>query len=107
NEGIWLLARDGRTVYANRRMAEMLGARPEALEGRPVWDFVFPDDKAMVLGRLEGGVDSRVPFDFRFRREDGGEVLVLGSTSPLADSEGRPAGLAGLFTDTTERRRSL
>jgi PAS domain S-box-containing protein len=39
-EGIWALDRDGRTVYANPRLGEILGVPPDRLVGRPLVDFL-------------------------------------------------------------------
>src|SRR6185436_14899089 len=94
-------------VYANRRMEELLGLPAGAIAVRPLWDFVFDEDREVLADRLAARTADTEPFDFRFRRGDGEEILVLGSTSPLGDAEGRPVGLLGLFTDTTDRRRAL
>jgi PAS domain S-box-containing protein len=39
-EGIWALDREGRTVYANPRLGEILGVPPDRLVGRPLADFL-------------------------------------------------------------------
>ncbi len=40
-EGIWALDRDGRTVYANPRLGEILDVPPDRLVGRPLADFLL------------------------------------------------------------------
>ena len=45
-------------------------------------------------------------FDFRFRRKDGSELLVLACSSPARDSHGTIVGALGMFTDITERARA-
>ena len=35
-DGIWIIDADGKTSYANDRMADILGARPEDMVGQPV-----------------------------------------------------------------------
>src|SRR5438270_5704038 len=50
NEGIWV-ARDGRTRYASRRMAEMLGCSLDELGNRSVFDFVNSDQQPKARER--------------------------------------------------------
>jgi PAS domain S-box-containing protein len=104
NEGVWLIDRQGRTQYANDRMAALLGATPEQIRSGTVLDFVFPEDLAAARQRIEtnlAGVAEE--FDFRFRRADGEEALVLAGTSPVRDDAGRVVGALGLYTDVTAR----
>jgi len=42
DQGIWV-SHDGRTRYANRRMAELMGCSIDELVARPVLDFVDPE----------------------------------------------------------------
>ena len=44
--GIWIINADGRTVYANDRMAEILGASVSEMIGQPSFTYVFPEDVA-------------------------------------------------------------
>jgi len=107
NEGVWLLDRNGRTQYANDRMAALLGAVPERVQSGSVGDFVFAEDVEAVRERIAANLAGRAEeFDFRFRRVDGQEVLVLAGTSPVRDGLGRVVGSLGLFTDITARRRA-
>jgi len=106
NEGVWLVDLLGRTIYANERMAALLGYRTVELTGRPITDFVFPEDvelaRTLIGSNLQGNVEQ---FDFRFRRRDGDMVLVLAGTSPVRDATGETVGALGMFSDITERRR--
>jgi PAS domain S-box-containing protein len=104
NEGIWLIDRDGRTQYANDRMAALLGTTSERIAAGTVLDFVFPEDVAAarewISNTRAGGSEE---FDFRFCRADGEEVLVVAGTSPVRDGSGQVTGALGLFTDVTAR----
>jgi PAS domain S-box-containing protein len=108
NEGIWRLDRDARIVFANDRMAELLGVTPERMIGRHKWDFVFDEDvPAMqaLFERRKQGVSEEVA-DIRFRRGQAGEVWTLMSARPLYDEAGAFIGAVDLFTDITQRRRA-
>jgi PAS domain S-box-containing protein len=106
-EGIWLIDADAHTLYANDRMAAMLGTTSAEMIGRTVYEFVFPEERGEHLERIRHNIYGiSEAFDTRFRRLDGSEVLVLGNASPLADSQGKIVGALGMFTDVTQRRRT-
>ena len=107
NEGIWLIDRGARTQYANDRMATLIGTTPEHLSAATVLDFVFPEDVPAAREWIGNNLAGRSEeLDFRFRRADGEEVLVVAGTSPVRDGSGRVVGALGLFTDVTARRRA-
>ncbi len=107
NEGIWLIDHAARTQYANDRMAALLGTTPDQIATRGVADFVFPEDIPQMRERIGRNLAGQAEeFDFRLRRADGAEVLVLAGTSPVRDGAGRVVGALGLFTDVTGRRRA-
>ena len=43
-DGIWIIDVNAQTVYANQRMAEILGTTPAEMVGHPSFDYVFPED---------------------------------------------------------------
>ena len=47
-----LVDADGRIAYANKALADVFGASPEALAGRPLLDFVLDADRAALRGQL-------------------------------------------------------
>jgi PAS domain S-box-containing protein len=107
NEGVWLIDRDARTQYVNDRMAALLGATPDRITASTVLDFVFPEDTSAAREWIDANLAGRSEeLDFRFRRVDGEEVLVVAGTSPVRDDAGRVVGALGLFTDVTARRRA-
>lgn len=105
-EGIWLIDADARTLYANDRMAAMLGTTSAEMLGHTVYEFVFPEERGEHLERIHHNIyGSSEAFDTRFRRQDGSEVWVMGNTHPLPDSQGKIVGALGMFTDVTQRRQ--
>jgi PAS domain S-box-containing protein len=106
HEGIWLIDTAARTLFVNDRLAGLLGQAARDMVGRPLADFVFPEDEAAARERLAANLAGRAAqFDFRLRRRDGGELPVLAATSPVRDSAGRIVGALGMFADLTERKR--
>jgi len=105
-QGVWV-AKDGRTRFANRRMAQLLGCSIDELLTRSVFDFVHPDAMAatrerVVTGRLGGSQD----FAVTLQRADGSTFSAEMSTTPLQDRAGRYEGAVAIVTDITERKEA-
>jgi PAS domain S-box-containing protein len=109
SEGIWLLDAASRLAFVNPRIAQWLGVDEEAMQGRPVDDFMDAEEadrcRAVLAGqgagRNEGGA-----VELRLRRADGSPMWVSLSTRPIFDDAGRPAGALGMLTDINERRQA-
>lgn len=106
-EGIWVLDADHRTVFVNRKLAEMLGYTVKEMMGQPLSEFLALEDRAAWQAKAErepfGG---RQQHDFRFLRKGGSEVWALLAKSPILDREGRYAGALAMVSDITERKRA-
>ena len=90
SEGIASVDADGRIVYANGRLAEMLGHRAEELFGRSVFDVVAPASVGRMTRHLAArhGVDGdRQRLDLQ--RSDGTvlETLIASTARPDGDDE--------------------
>ena len=106
-EGIWIADPQGRTIFSNRRMAEILGADYESMSARTCFDCIYPDELADAQDRFQRCLEGdRSPFDFRLCRTDGSPVWVSISCMIVRDNGGAPVGLLGLFTDITARKRA-
>lgn len=105
-EGLLRVDAADRITYANARMAEMVGWAPGDLEGRSVYDLLFPEDAGQMRARRAArGRGEREQYEARLRRRDGGECWVIAGVSAL-ESGGAYAGTFSLMTDITERRRA-
>ncbi len=106
DEGVWLIDAAGCTRYANRRLAEILGADAAELIGRPVADFLHPDERAGAAFLREAARDGASQrLERRLLRTDGTPVWALLSISPYRDEAGRASGALAMVTDITERKR--
>ena len=93
-EGIWVVNPQGRTVFSNRRMAEILGLDFESMSERSCFDCVFPNELSDAQGHFARTLaGDRRPFDFRLRRADGSPVWVSISCMPVYDVTGAQVGL--------------
>jgi PAS domain S-box-containing protein len=102
-QGIWVI-HDGRTRYANRRMAELMGYSVEELVALPVLDIFEPADLPLVKERTAlARAGKRLHFTQEIRRADGSTFLAEVNTTPLFNQAGRYDGAVALVEDITTR----
>jgi PAS domain S-box-containing protein len=101
-EGVCRLAADGRIVFANPRMAELLQCGAGELVGKPFMPFLDAADSLAFAGQVErwrqGDTGQR---DFRFRGAKGAEIWAIVSGTAMAGN----AGCFLLVMDVTERQK--
>lgn len=103
DQGVWV-ARDGRTRYANRRMAEIMGYSVEELLGTPVLEFFEPDALPIIRERTAlVRTGQRLHFTETLRRAGGSTFLAEIQTTPLLNQAGRYEGAVAIVTDVTAR----
>jgi len=97
--GLWIVNDEAHTLFANERMAEILGTTQTDLAQRNSFDYIYPEDlpAAERLFRLKTS-GNRLPFHFKLRRKDGMPVWVHVQATPMFNVEGRFTGIVGTFT---------
>ncbi|CAB4362967.1 unannotated protein [freshwater metagenome] len=103
--GVWIIGPDGRTVFANPRMATMLDTPLHDLLERSVYDYVDDEQKnviAQYLARRQAGLSET--YELCLRSANGVPVWVLVSTTPLA-ADGPFRASASVLTDITALKR--
>ena len=99
-DGLWVLDRDGTTVWANDAMAALLRREPGSMTGLPARD-VFPADQGarvdMHVSMLRRGTRGRDNLPVTLRRSDASLVDGLLSYSPVRQ-DGRITGWLHRFT---------
>ncbi|HTF90907.1 MAG TPA: response regulator [Planctomycetota bacterium] len=104
-EGIWELDSDGRTTYANSRIADMLGTTVEALQGTSLSSLVdegWKKQAVELLARVGEGQD--LQFQLKLLRRDGKEFWAALTASPVRDEAGAVTGTLAMLADVTESR---
>jgi two-component system cell cycle sensor histidine kinase/response regulator CckA len=101
-DGVWLVAADGRTTYANEAMAGLLGSTPGEMRGRPITDFLDESRWAEIEAflshqRLHAG--ERI--ELRLRRNGGGDLIALVAGSPITSQDGVYIGTMLNVSDVT------
>jgi PAS domain S-box-containing protein len=106
-QGMWLIDRRGYTLFANRRMAEMLGCTLQEIRAKTFYDFCFFEDSVQARERIAGhGVERPDPVEFRFRRMDGTSLLVQGEIRSLQAGANRPAATLMVFADMSAGKQA-
>jgi diguanylate cyclase (GGDEF)-like protein/PAS domain S-box-containing protein len=107
-DGVYIASRDGEIITANPALVEMLGY--ESVEdlksaGKTIVLYVNPIDRERVFARLEAqGVVKN--FEYRLRRKDGSEIVVLENSRAIKDEDGQIVAHEGTITDITDRKRA-
>ncbi|MEA5552040.1 ATP-binding protein [Anabaena cylindrica UHCC 0172] len=104
-EGIWLLNAQLRTQYVNQRLAEMLGYGMEDMSDRSFNELMVETvgyEFEAILAKWQQG--SRQRFDCRFRTQDGSDLWVIASTTPIFTDQGDFNGVLLMLSDITERK---
>ena len=108
-EGIWIIDQDGKTVFVNQKMADMLGYPVAEIMGESLFTFVVMDEDGQALmeaNQERRRLDIKEQHDFKFRRQDGSDLWAIVSATPFFDGQGNYAGTLGMITDITERKRA-
>lgn len=105
SEGIWQVDPEGRLVFANKRLADILGYTPEELLGRNSEEFVLPQELEDHYARIKRGKHPLTEvYEQRFIARDGRVVWALVSATAVTTPEGEYAGALGMLSDITERK---
>ena len=107
-DGVYIASRDGEIITVNPALVEMLGYDSvEDLKsaGRTTVLYVNPIDRERAFARLESeGVVKN--FEYRLRRKDGGEIVVLENSRAVYGDDGEVVAHEGTITDITERKQA-
>lgn len=107
SEGVWIIDANNHTLFANTRMAQILGYSLEEILHKPVLTFVSGECQALAaVSILHLRKGNRETFDFQLCRKDGSLVWVMVAANPIFDQTGQYVGALGMFTDITERKQA-
>lgn len=106
-EGIWQIDAETRTLFVNRRMAEMLGYPESEILGRSLYDFMDLEWRQKALAffeeRRQGSADQH---EFRFQRRDGSGLWTIVSATPQFSESGQFHAAVAFVNDITDRKRA-
>src|SRR5208282_4369500 len=105
--GIMLGDQNGTLIFANRRMADMLGYSIDEVIGSSYRSHIHPDDlgdSLHKLGDLISGDRKTVANERRYIRKDGSSFWGYLTARRIEDKEGKLTGLVGVITDITDAK---
>jgi PAS domain S-box-containing protein len=107
NEGIWMLDDRLVTIFANPRLADLLGYTVPELTGKPLSDFMFEEDSPRNVADLQPGhhvFTEQLPR--RYRKKDGSELCAAVSRTTLFNEYGTFTGVLKMVSDVTDQKRA-
>ncbi|HET7689986.1 MAG TPA: EAL domain-containing protein, partial [Nocardioidaceae bacterium] len=105
DEGIWAVTTDGRTIFANAKLARILGRPLDEVRGGTVFDVLDAKDHRQMAERLQRRAEiGPETYELTYQRPDGERRTLRLSAGPLPDQGSGTASLA-MVTDVTESRR--
>lgn len=95
NEGIWIIDAESRTVFANIKMAEMLGFTRNEMIGKSLFEFM--DEEGQTIAGKSGS------YEVSALHKDGRNLILKINTSAIIE-DGKITGGMVLAEDITERK---
>ena len=102
------LDRNGIVVRVNRTMCDMLGVKASEMVGRPIWDFIVPEEREESrtnVARQMVGTGLAAPIERTFRCRNGTEFVFQIHTRLIDDAAGNVVGIRSAMIDVTEAKR--
>jgi len=103
-DAVCVVDREGRFRFVSAAGERIFGYAPDEMVGRPVLDFVHPDDRERTLGAIHEilGGEPKHHFENRYLRKDGSTAHIMWSARWSEDDEVRIA----VARDVTERKQA-
>ena len=105
-DGIITVDQEGKILFVNKRLAEMLGYQPPEMVGKPATSFMNAAGQSIAKAafkRRESGLTDST--DGTFVHRNGTEVTAHVAGTPVVDAKGSHIGSMAVVRDVTERRR--
>ena len=102
--------RHGIVVRVNRTECKMLGVKASEMIGRPIWEFVSPEEREQCQASVAGeliGLHAPPLTERRFRSRTGAELVFQIHDRPITDPAGNVVGTRTAMIDRTETNLSL
>ncbi|SDC00225.1 PAS domain S-box protein [Williamwhitmania taraxaci] len=96
---------EGNHLFVNRSYTTGLGYAPDDLIGKPIIDFVHPEDRAIVIDSFKSVLMKKDNYllTFRFRNANGEYTWIESIATTTYDSDGNVTGAVASSRDIAER----
>lgn len=103
--------REGNIVRVNETEAKLLGYTVGEMRGKPVWEFVAPDQRELSRRAVEEKIEKRRPlapegFERKCITKDGRQIDVYIVDRLIFDKEGRVTGIRSTVQDIRQRKKA-
>jgi len=106
NDVIFAVDESGLLSYVSPAIESVAGYRPSEVLGRSFTEFIFAEDLPTVLNNFRDVLAQKIePLEYRIQTKAGKTVWVRTSSRPNI-VDGHIAGLRGMMTDITDRKRA-
>jgi PAS domain S-box-containing protein len=98
HDWLWETTTDMTATYCSPATTQLLGYRPEEIIGRPLLEFLSPDDVPAARAVIDKAARARTGWDdavFRWRHRDGRSIALQGNAVPVLDPAGELVGFRG------------
>ncbi len=99
----------GQIVYVNDAECRLLALPRDQIVGRPVWDFVAPEEQAtsrQAVGRKMAGEEELRHFERDYVRPNGERLILEIHEKHIRDGNERIIGMRSFLIDITQRKRT-
>lgn len=105
--GIFRTDIQGNTTYVNPTWCRISGLSHDEAMGNGWLRVVHPDDRQVLAENWQKSAQRHAVSmaDYRFLRDDGSTVWVMGQAVPEFNSDNQVVGYIGTITDITERKK--
>jgi PAS domain S-box-containing protein len=108
-EGIWVINRDMEVIFANQKLADLLGYSLAEIYGNTLSRFMDIETMAIAdlefQARLHSKAETKSDYDFKFVRKDGSSLWAIVVTRPLFEQNSAYIGSLGMITNVTKRHQ--
>ncbi|MCW2725461.1 MAG: hypothetical protein JWN35_2382 [Frankiales bacterium] len=105
-EGVYVTDMNGRTLFVNARMAELLDQDQATLAAGTIWDFLDAESTALVRERFaRRAMGVQEEYELPISGASGHRRWLQVAGSPLRGPDGAQAGVVAMFSDITQRKQ--
>lgn len=105
---IWEVDSEGRYVYSNRTVENILGYKSEDILGKFFSDFYPPDKQEEIMGKVFDAFVKKIEIKDLINyavKKDGTLIIMVTTGVPILDNAGNMIGYRGVNRDITKSRQ--
>ncbi len=106
-EGIFIIDKNHKIEYLNKRLADMLEYTPEEMIGINPMDLIAPEDRSFIPKKIEerkqGVVDQ---YEINYLTKSGKKISVLVNASPMFNDQSAYIGSLGMVSNISDMKKT-